>query len=944
MVPPQPGPPSSSPTPTATPAPHVPDAPASRRTAADRLYGWLLHLYPRAFRERFGDDMRDLFHDRSHAAHRVPFVIFWMRTVADLVRHAVAERIEQARAHWFLRVGQRGVTAFRRADDVIRSPISAAPLRFLTPALLTPRKDRPMMSLAYDLRYAARSLRRQPAFTIIAVITLALGIGANATIFSIVNALLFKPLPYPDADRIVSLRETTPAGAPDGVSFLNLEDWRTQSRTLEQAGVFQGQTVNLTGQEQPDRLRGGFVSSGFFEVLGARPHLGRLLTTDDDRDGAAKVAVLQYTAWQVRYAGRADVIGQTLILNNVPHVVIGIAPPGFAFPLDETEIWIPVRDYSSTLRTSRGDRIFLAVAKVRPGVSLEQARADLHTVADQLASQYPNDNAGRSVTVSPLQQLLVQDARPALLVLFAAVGCVLLIACVNLANLVLARGAGRGRELSVRAALGASRWRLLRLLLLESLVLGVLGGIAGFALAYGGVATLLQFAPDVIPRRNEIAVDGHVLLFTFTMSLVTGLLCGLMPGIRLSRADLQDALRAGARGTERRETAWTRHALVVCDIALSLMLLVGAGLLTRTLISLIAQSPGFAPDHLFSLEYRIPRNKYTTADAQWTFHQQVIARVRQVPGVQAAALVRGLSFTGNGGSIGFALPGENVTTDAARMRQALYNTITADYLQTMGIPLFAGRTCGPQDTATAPAAAVVNRYLAQQMWPQQSAIGKTLLVQGNTTLTVIGVAGSTKQSSLAEPERPQINACYSQQPGTFATLVARTSVDPLTVANAVKAAIWSVDRDQPVWKLRTMEWLLNRAVAPTQFVMWLMIGAAALALLLALVGIYGVMSYNVSRQTREIGLRMALGADARDILRLVLGRGVWLTLIGLALGLAGARWMAGLLGTLLYGVTASDLTTYAIVAVLLGTVSMLACYLPARRAMRVNPIKALHAD
>jgi putative ABC transport system permease protein len=303
-----------------------------------------------------------------------------------------------------------------------------------------------------------------------------------------------------------------------------------------------------------------------------------------------------------------------------------------------------------------------------------------------------------------------------------------------------------------------------------------------------------------------------------------------------------------------------------------------------------------------------------------------------------------LSFSGNGGTVGFALPGENITTDAARMRQALFNTITPEYLQTMGIPLFEGRTCGPQDTSTSPPAAVVNRYLAQQMWPHDSPIGKALLLAGNQTLTVIGVSGSTKQWSLAEPERPQIYNCYSQQPGTFATLVARTSVDPLTVANAVKAAIWSVDRDQPVWKLRSMESLLNRAISPTQFVMWLMIGAAGLALLLALVGIYGVMSYNVSKQTREIGLRIALGAEPRDIMRLVLGRGTWLTLVGIVLGLAGARWMASLIATLLFGVTATDVATYVVVALLLAAVSMLACYLPARRAMRVNPIKALHAD
>jgi putative ABC transport system permease protein len=377
---------------------------------------------------------------------------------------------------------------------------------------------------------------------------------------------------------------------------------------------------------------------------------------------------------------------------------------------------------------------------------------------------------------------------------------------------------------------------------------------------------------------------------------------------------------------------------------LSLTLLVGAGLFTRTLVSLLAQSPGFKTDHLFSLEYRLPRNKYTDASTQWEFHRQVVERVRQVPGVTQAALVRGLSFSGNGGLVGFALPGASSGTNSAAMRQAFYNTITPDYLQTMGIPLFAGRTCGTQDTPAAPGAALVNRYLAQQMWPGETPLGKSLQLSDNSTVTVVGVTGSTKQGSLAEAERPQIYACYSQRPGIFATLVARTSVEPLSVANSVKEAIWAVDRDQPVWKLRTMDFLLDRAVSPARFVMWLMVGAAGLALLLALVGIYGVMSYNVSRQTREIGLRMALGAEPRDIVRLILGRGVWLTLLGLVIGLAGARWMASFIATMLFGVTATDVATYAGVALLLGLVSLLACYLPARRAMRVNPIKALHAE
>ncbi len=877
--------------------------------SAERLYGWLLHLYPREFRERFGNDMRELFRDRRRALIRrhdgsrptvAMRVLFWIRTFADIARHASAER-----------------------------------------------KDRLMLSLTADLRYATRTLLRQPAFTLIAILTLALGIGANATIFSIVNAVLFRPLPYPNADRLVFLQDTTSTGARDYVSYLNLEDWLARGHTLEHAAVFRGQTVNLTGGEEPDRLLGAFVSTGFFEMIDARPYVGRLFTPTDDQDGAERVVVLQYTTWQHRFAGRGDIIDQTLILNNQPHRVIGILPPKFDVPLDDQEIWLPARSLSDVLHTRRDARSFTGVGKLRAGVTIEQSRADLAGVAATLAREYPTENAGRGVAVDGLQNLLVSDTRAALLVLFAAVGCVLLIACVNLANLVLARGVGRARELSVRAALGASRGRLLMLLLLESLLLACAGGAAGLALAYGGVTMVLPFVPEMIPRRNEISIDAQVLLFTCAVSLATGLLCGLMPGLRLSRVDLNDALRSGggARGgTEKRETAWTRHALVVCDIALSLTLLVGAGLLTRTLVSLIAESPGFRPDHLLSLEYRLPRNKYGEPTSQWTFHQRVVERVRQVPGVTDAALVRSLAFSGNGASIGFALPGERMPTDTARLRQAMLNTITPEYFHTMGIPLFAGRTCGAQDTDTSPAVIIVNRYLAQQMWPNESPIGKQLVVADNTKLTVIGLSGSTKQWSLAEPERPQIYNCYSQQPDIFATLVVRTSVEPLTLTKAVQAAIWSVDKDQPMWKIRTADWLVDRAIAPAQFVMELMLGAAGLALLLALVGIYGVMSYNVNRQTREIGVRLALGAEPRDIVRLVLGRGFWLTVAGIVLGLAGARWMASLLGELLFGVTSTDVVTYAAVALLLAAVSLLACYIPARRAMRVNPITALHAE
>jgi putative ABC transport system permease protein len=899
-------------------------------TMPDRVYRSLLRLFPRPFRERFGDDMTELFRDQRRAARRGEhrwraLLALWIRASAGIVRHAVALRLDAARAAW---------PGPARSVRSVRSTRSART-----------RKEPLMAAFTQDLRLALFGWRRQPGFAAIAVMTLALGIGANVAIFSIVKAVLLLPPDYPGAERLVWLYETTPKGEDLIVSIPNVTDWLARSRSLEAGGVFTSQTVNLTGRETPDRVRGGFVSAGFLDLIGATTHIGRGLTAADDRPGAAPVVALQYDAWTRRFDSDPAIVGKTLVLNNEPHTIVGVMRPGLAFLVDhEIDIWMPAQFRGSGVATERGNRSFLAFGRLRPGVSLAQARADLANVGEALARLDPTVNAGRGVSLEPFPDRLVGDARRTLLLLSFAVACVLLIACVNLANLLLARGAGRTRELALRAALGASRWRLLRQLLTESVALAAAGGAAGLLLAHWGVRLLAPMVAGPGPLSARVSVNGDVLLFTLALSIITGLLFGLLPALRLSRTDLQATLRAGGRGTDDRVGHWIRDALVVSEVALSLVLLVGAGLLVRSLVNLLDRAPGFNADHVLSLEYRLPQNKYAAPADQWRFHEQVVERVRQVPGVTQAALAVALSFSGNGGEAEIAQGGRTTESASTTWRSTRLNTVTPDYFQTMQIPLREGRACTAGDRPDGPRVAIVNRHLADQFWPGASAVGQTVAVKDGAPATVVGVVGDTQLYSLAEPPKPQIYFCYAQSPFRFATLVARTAVEPLSVAEAVKAAIWSIDRDQPVWKVRTAQSLLDRSVVPARVTMQLVTGAAALALLLAVIGIYGVMSHAVSQRTREIGVRLALGAERRDIARLVLGRGLLLTGTGVLLGGIGARWIARLLDAMLIGVGRGDAVTYAGVALLLVFVAMAACAVPARRAMRVDPVTSLRAD
>jgi putative ABC transport system permease protein len=880
-------------------------------------------IYPPSFRERFGDEMIAFANERIAAARRRR----WPERFAEVLGLA-ADLMRSAPAQWLV------VARASQSTD------------YLTDYPDVPLDDHPrdnMDILLQDFRFAVRGLFRRPAFTVVAAFILALGIGANTAIFSVVNALLIRPLPYPNADRMVVIFGVQGTQGQQGVVYQDYVDWRAQNRTFDDMGVFRGQSVNLTGRDTPDRLFGMFVSASFMRLIGATAEQGRLFT-DAETEVATRgpVAVLSHETWETRFGSDPAILGKTVVLNGQPHTVVGISRPRIQTPFGTPDAYLPIGYYPNASGLQRGNRGVGALGTLKSGVTFANATADLQTLARQQEAAYPTTNKGFGVELLPLKDQIVGPTRTPIFIVFAAVGMVLLIACANVANLQLARGAGRHRELSVRAALGAGRGRIAQQLLTESVLLSLLGGVAGVVIAVFGTKWLAGVLANTLPIDPGIRVDGAALAFAFVVSVLSGVLFGMVPAWKASRTDVQDMLRSRT-GAGHGHTR-TRNSLVVVQLALSLALLSCAGLLTRSLIELQRVKTGFDTNNLMTMQFRLPAVKYDTPDKIWAMFDRAIAEIRAVPGVESAALVRAFPFTGNGDVLPVTSEGKT-PVKPGDAPQVQVNTITPQYFATMRIPRLLGRDVAPSDTKDSPPVVVVNNDFASKTWPNESAIGKRIQIGGDDRWwTVVGVVGDTKHFALNEHQLLQAYIPHAQRPQIFTTVALRASSDPLLLTRSIREAIWRVDRDQPVWGARSMDQLLDSAVGSPKLIVRLTVGFAIVALLLGAIGIYGMLSYTMSQRAHEVGIRIALGAESRQVVRMVVGEGMRIVALGVAIGLLGSFAATRLLRSQLFGVGPTDVLTFSIVTAILAGVAMLACFFPARRASRVDPMVALRAD
>ena len=818
-----------------------------------------------------------------------------------------------------------------------------------------------------DLRYAVRRLLRSPGFTAVAVLALALGIGANTAIFSAVNAILLRPLRYAEADRLVFLSETSKDMDYMSVSILNFRDWLDQNRVFEELGIFRGQDATLTGADSPRRLEAYVASSGYFRALGVQPLLGRWFEAGDDADGAARTAVLNHRFWASALGSDPDVLGRTLVLDGAPTTVVGVMPPGFEE--DEVDLYLPLGPQLPNLPVEqRGNHPgFYGIARLRDGVSLAAAQAGMSAIARRLAEEHPDSNEGHGVRVASLTDEAVGEIRPALLVLLGAVGFVLLIACANVANLLLARAEARMREIAIRTSLGAGRGRLLRQLLTESVVLGLLGGLAGLVLAFWAIGALASMDPGNIPRVEEIGIDWRVLLFALGVSLLTGLLFGLTPALKASRPDLNASLKEGATAAiSGMRRPGLRSALVVSEVALTLVLLVGAGLMLRSFQRLRNVDPGFRDERVLVMRVppseraplaNVPPDRERSTDA-WTRYYGEIVTAAQVPGVEAAAVSSTIPMEGGASESGVVASDLPMPTGPADVTLVQWQAVSPGYFDVLAIPVLRGRPFAASDDARAVPAAVIDESLAERLWPGQDPLGKQIAFEfrGQSVedprplwRTVIGVVGHVRHYGFTEARRPQVYAPVTQVPiwqdgERPMGLLVRTRRDPAAVTGAIRAAMGRVDPTVPIFEVRTMESVVADQLAQPRFSSVLLGAFAGIALTLAAVGIYGLVAYSVSRRTREIGLRMALGAARSDVMRMVVRQGMALVLVGLAIGLALALALARVLKSLLYEVSAWDPLTFAAVAVVLLGISLVASWIPARRATRVDPLAALRYE
>jgi putative ABC transport system permease protein len=807
-----------------------------------------------------------------------------------------------------------------------------------------------MESFYQDLRYGLRMLFRNRLFTVVAVIALGLGIGANTAIFSVVNAVLLRPLPYEDSDKLVFVSEINQQLGEFSIAYPNFLDWHEQNQSFEHLAVHRRQSYTVTGGSEPVRVNGRQVSVDFFAVLRVKPILGNTFSTEDDKPGASPVAILSYGLWQRLFAGQADILGQTVILNAKPHVIIGVMPKGFSFPRD-VEIWTPVGQQAALpgwMARANHPGIF-GIARLKQGVTLEQARADMTAISERIEQLYPNDVAGDRVSLQPYLERLTKDIKPSLLVLFGAVGFLLLIACANVANLQLARGGARQKEMAVRSALGASRLRIIRQLLTESAVLALLGGGLGLMLAWWGVELLISISPGDTPRLAEINLDARVFAFSLLLSILTGMVFGLAPALQASKTDLNETLKESLRGSSTGPGSQRfRNPLIIAEVAISLLLLVGSGLMIKSFVRLQEVNPGFNPDNLITFELSLPRAQYPDDQQMVNFYKEIGQRIKALPGVEQASLASGLPLGNNGNQTAFVIEGEALP-DPDKVPASEVVIVTPNHFRTLGMRLLQGRDFDERDTRDSPYVTVIDETFARRYWPDGDAVGKQIRFGGagrDSRLAVVaGVVERVRMEGVdTDNDRVQSYFVFTQLTWNSMSVVARTSVDPISLANACRSEVQSVDKNQPVYNLRTMDQIWTESIASRRLTMFLLSAFAFVALLLATVGIYGVISYSVTQRTKEIGIRLALGAETGDVLKLILKQGLLLVLTGIALGLTAALVLTRWLEKLLFGVSPTDTLTFVAVSLILAVVGLAACLVPARRAARVDPMVALRYE
>jgi predicted permease len=817
-----------------------------------------------------------------------------------------------------------------------------------------------METFLQDLRYGLRTLTKKPGFTIVAVITLALGIGANSTIFSVVNGLLLRPLPYQDSDRLAIIWTHSPGAnvAQDWPSPGQYAAINSGNNAFEGIAIAHGSNVILTGLGTPERIGAVRTTSIMFSLLGAQPLLGRVFLPEEDSPGKPSTAILSYAFWQQQFGGDPNVIGQAVMLNGRSYTVVGVMPAGFSLNYEvmptvgaiaQADVLLPLPLSAEDLN-NQGDENYNLLARLKPGITIAQAQAELDSVVNGLEQQYPDYYpASRrfSLSVRPLLEQVVGDVRPALMVLLGAVGFVLLIACANVANLLLARAAAREKEMAIRTALGARRWRVVRQLLTESVLLAVMGGALGLLIAIWGLDALRSLNPGNIPLLQNVGIDGRVLAFTFAVAMLTGMLFGLAPAVRSSQVNLNESLKEGGRSLVSSGHNRLRNLLVIAEMALSLILLISAGLLIRSFIRVQQVEPGFDAHNVLSLRLSVVGTEYADQSRRKIFYQQLWERIRRLPGVES---VGGASILPLSGSIGWGSVTIEGYTEASGESsiQADQRIASAGYFETMKIPLISGRFFTEQDMKGSMEVAIIDENMARTYWPGADPIGKRLKRGGASSdapwMTVVGVAANVKQYALDSDSRVTFYTPHEQALAGTMFVTARTFGDPGSLASAVTNEARAIDPNVPVYDVKTMEQRLSESLARRRFAMIALGLFAAVAMLLAAVGIYGVMSYAVAERTREIGIRMALGAQTSDVLKLVIRQGMVLAIIGVSIGLAGAIGMTRVMSSLLFGVGATDPVTFAALSLLLGGVALLACYLPARRAMNVDPMIALRYE